>query len=103
MSLPVEVEVEVEGRWDALALSELLTPFRSFLVQRDRERWVVHARVPGPRGESLDEALEAIDEWRLDRSVEEVSYRVEGEPYQLPVGEPVERAALGAHLAGHVR
>ena len=29
----VAVEVEVRGRWDALALSEELIPFHSFLVQ----------------------------------------------------------------------
>ena len=31
------IEVEVDGRWDALALSELLIPFRSFLVQEDQD------------------------------------------------------------------
>ena len=47
------IEIDVQGRWDALALSELLIPFHSFLVQHDHERWVVHARAPGCRGESL--------------------------------------------------
>ena len=31
------IEVEVEGRWDALALSERLIPFHSFLVQHDHD------------------------------------------------------------------
>ena len=62
------IEIEVQGRWDALALSELLIPFHSFLVQHDQERWVVHARAPGYPGEPLRDALEAIEEWRADRS-----------------------------------
>jgi hypothetical protein len=81
--LGMSVEVGVEGRWDAVALSEILIPYRSFLVQLDRERWVVHARVPGFHGESLDDALRAIDEWRSDRRLEDVSCRLEGQPYQL--------------------
>jgi hypothetical protein len=61
------VEIDVDGRWDALALSELLIPFHSFLVQRTAERWVVHARAPGCHGESLADALRAIEEWRTER------------------------------------
>ena len=57
----IEIEIEVKGRWDALALSELLIPFHSFLVQHGHERWVIHARAPGCRGESLSEALASID------------------------------------------
>jgi hypothetical protein len=61
------IEIEVEGRWDALALSELLIPFHSFLVQHDQERWVVHARAPGCHGERLPDALKAVEEWRAER------------------------------------
>jgi hypothetical protein len=75
------IEIEVHGRWDALALSELLIPFHSFLVQHDQERWVVHARAPGFHGEPLPDALEAIEEWRADRSAH-ASCRVDGRPYQ---------------------
>jgi hypothetical protein len=75
------IEIEVHGRWDALALSELLIPFHSFLVQHDQERWVVHARAPGFHGEALPDALEAIEEWRADRSAH-ASCRVDGRPYQ---------------------
>ena len=74
------IEVEVDGRWDALALSELLIPFRSFLVQEDRERWVVHAYAPGGHGEPLADALEAIDEWRDDRQPVPANCRVNGRP-----------------------
>jgi hypothetical protein len=66
-SRPARIEVEVRGRWDALALSELLIPFHSFLVQHDQERWVVHARAPGGRGEQLSDALEAIEGWRAEQ------------------------------------
>ena len=66
----VPVEIEVRGRWDALALSKRLIPFRSFLVQHGPERWVVHARSPGRRGEPLGAALAVIDEWRDERATE---------------------------------
>jgi hypothetical protein len=76
------IEIEVDGRWDALALSELLIPYHSFLVQHDRERWVVHARAPGGHGEPLEDALEAIDDWSADRHPLATSCRVGGRPYQ---------------------
>jgi hypothetical protein len=50
-SVGIAVEIDVDDRWDALALSELLIPFHSFLVQHTAERWVVHARAPGSHGE----------------------------------------------------
>jgi hypothetical protein len=74
----VTVEVEVHGRWDALALSEELIPFHSFLVQHGPERWVVHARSPGRHGEPVDEALATIAEWRDERVVE-AAVRVDGQ------------------------
>jgi hypothetical protein len=77
------IEIEVQGRWDALALSELLIPFHSFLVQHDHERWVVHARAPGCRGESLSDALAAIGDWRSGRHLRAASCRVGGRPYHL--------------------
>jgi hypothetical protein len=75
------IEIEVHGRWDALALSELLVPFHSFLVQHDHERWVIHARTPGCRGEPLSEALAAIDDWHSGQHLEAVSCRVGGRPF----------------------
>ncbi len=77
------IEIEVQSRWDALALSELLIPFHSFLVQLDNERWVVHARAPGCHGEPFPDALEAIDDWRSERGAQAASCRVDGHPYQL--------------------
>ncbi len=80
------IEVAVEGRWDALALSELLFPFHSFLVQHDQERWVVHAHAPGGRGESLTSALETIDNWRAEQHPRAASCRVAEHPYQFGEG-----------------
>jgi hypothetical protein len=71
------VEIDVRGRWDALALSKLLVPFRSYLVQLGAERWTVHARSPGCHGEPLADALAAIETWRAERGVD-ASVRVAG-------------------------
>jgi hypothetical protein len=79
-SVGTAVEIDVDGRWDALALSELLIPFHSFLVQHTTERWVVHARVPGYHGEPLADALRAIKEWQAERPMD-ASVRVGGRPY----------------------
>jgi hypothetical protein len=78
-SVGTAVEVDVAGRWDALALSELLVPFHSFLVQQTAERWVVHARAPGWHGEPLADALRAIEEWRSERRLD-APVRVGGRP-----------------------
>ena len=73
------IEIGLDGRWDALALSEHLIPFHSFLVQHEAQRWVVHARTPGCHGEDLAEALRAIDDWVAERGLEGVvSCRVGG-------------------------
>jgi hypothetical protein len=69
-SAEVAVAVEVDGRWDALALSQRLVPFHSFLVQETPKRWVVHARAPGWHGETIADALLAIEEWRSLRSLD---------------------------------
>jgi hypothetical protein len=75
------VEIEVSGRWDALALSQRLIPYRSFLVQYEPERWVVHAQAPGFHGEGLESALSTIQELLVERRVEGASVRVDGRPY----------------------
>lgn len=77
------IEIDVEGRWDALALSEDLIPFHSFLVQYEAQRWVVHARTPGCHGEDLTDALRAIEDWAGERGLESVSCRVGGRLHQL--------------------
>jgi hypothetical protein len=82
-SLATSVEIEVQNRWDALALSETLIPYHSFLVEFDCQRWVVYARAPGNHGEPLDGALRKIREWLVDRGPEDVACRVGGQPYEL--------------------
>jgi len=82
------LEVDVDGRWDALALSEHLIRFHSFLVQYEAQRWVVHARTPGCHGEDLADALRAIDDWVAARGLASVSCRVDGRVQQLVGGEP---------------
>jgi hypothetical protein len=77
-SADVAVEVDVRGRWDALALSEALIPFHSFMVQQSADHWVVHARSPGCHGEPLDDALAAIEQWRDERAIE-AAVRVDGQ------------------------
>lgn len=77
------VEIDVDGRWDALALSEDLIPFHSFLVQYEAQRWVVHARTPGCHGQDLADALRTIENWVAERDLEGVSCRVGGRTHQL--------------------
>ena len=77
------IEIDLYGRWDALALSEHLVPFHSYLVQHEAQRWVVHARTPGFHGEDLAEALQAIDDWVAERGLESVSCRVAGRADRL--------------------
>ena len=77
------IEIEVQTRWDALALLDLLIPFRSFLVQHNHDRWIVHARAPGYHGRSLADALEAIHQWRNNRGLGAVPCRIGGRRYDL--------------------
>ena len=77
------IEIEIDGRWDALALSEHLVPFHSYLVQHEGQRWVVHARAPGRHGADLTEALQAIEGWVATRGPESVTCRVAGRADQL--------------------
>ena len=82
-NIAAAIEIDLDGRWDALALSEHLIPFHSFLVQFEAQRWVVHARTPGWHGEDLADALRAIDEWVAERGLEGVSCRVGGRAHQM--------------------
>lgn len=65
------VEIGVQERRKALRLMDVLIPFHTFLVQHERDRWVVHARVPGYHGESLDDLLLAIEDWGAGGGVTE--------------------------------
>jgi hypothetical protein len=77
------IEIDLNDRWDALRLSEELISFHSFLVQYGAQRWVVHARAPGCRGEDLADALTAIDDWIAEYGSEAVACRIGGRPRQL--------------------
>jgi len=72
------IAVEVEGRWDALALSKQLSSYHSFVVEHHAGRWVVHARTPGCRGEALDDALRAVEDWAAQHELDRVALRVDG-------------------------
>jgi hypothetical protein len=64
----IDIEIDVEGRWDALALWELLVRFDPSL--HTQEKWVVHARVPADDGDALASAMRAIDAWRAERGID---------------------------------
>ena len=81
----MQIEIRVVGRWTACALLERLAPYRSFLIQHDAERWVVHARTPGCHGESMESAIAAIEECLDEHAVEEASIRIDGKPYRPAV------------------
>ncbi len=78
----VRIEIRVVGRWTACALLECLAPYRSFLIQHEAERWVVHAQTPGCHGESLESAIAAIEECLDEHTVAEASIRIDGKPYR---------------------
>jgi len=80
--MPATIEIDVQARWDAVALMRRLDPFRSYLVQLAPEHWVVHAACPGCHGERLPTALAAIDESLAARHLEGAPVRVDGRPYQ---------------------
>jgi hypothetical protein len=79
------VEIDLQGRWDAVALLQRLSAYHSFLVQYKPGRWVVRAQAPGCHGERLERALSTIQEWRDERRIEGTSMRVNGRPYP-PLG-----------------
>ena len=86
----VPIEIGLVGRWNARALLECLSPYRSFLIQQGPEQWVVHAQVPGCHGEDMEAAIAAIEECLDEREVKEVSIRVEGRAY--PAGATTARS-----------
>lgn len=77
------IEIGVDGRWNGRALLECLSAYGSFLVQHDRERWVVHAQVPGRHGEDIECALTAVEDCLHERGIEEVLIRIDGKPRRI--------------------
>jgi hypothetical protein len=76
------IEIDVESRWDAIALLQRLDPYRPYLVQLACERWTVHAQTPGRHGEALQSAVAAIDESLAARQLEQAAVRIDGRPYR---------------------
>src|SRR5437764_851870 len=62
------IELELEGRWDAIRLMERLVPFRSFVVQTTPTRWTVYARPPSAAAEA--ELRQVLDELFRERGLE---------------------------------
>ena len=82
--MPATIEIDVQGRWDAVALMRRLDPYHSYLVQYEPERWQVHAECPGRHGERLPSALGAIEQSLEARHVEGAAVRVDGRLQRLP-------------------
>lgn len=80
--MPATIEIDVRGRWDAVALMQRLDPFHSYLVQVAPERWQVHAECPGCHGEPLPSALATIEQSLAARRVEGATVLVDGHPYR---------------------
>lgn len=80
--MPASIEIDVCGRWDAVALLQRLIPYHPYLVQFAPERWLVHAEAPGCHGERLPRALATIEESLAARHVEGAAVRVNGRPYR---------------------
>jgi hypothetical protein len=80
--MPATIEIDVRGRWDAVALMRRLDHYHSYLVQYEPERWQVHAECPGSRGERLPSALAAIEQSLAVCQVEGAAVRVDGRPHR---------------------
>lgn len=93
------LEIGVPGRWDALALSQRLSPYHSFLVQYESDRWVIHAQAPGCHGERLENALSAIEEWLVERQIEGAPVRVDGRRIPVHPRQAQRLSAVSPYLA----
>lgn len=90
-------ELSITGRWDARLLARRLASYYSFLVQYEREGWVLHGRVPGSHGERLTDALSVIEQWMTERHMEDVSLRVDGRQLPLPQRQEALLRAVDSH------
>ena len=78
--MPATIEIDVESRWDAVALMQRLDAYHPYLIQFAPERWLVHAQCPGRHGERLPSALAAIEQSLAARHAERTEVRVDGRP-----------------------
>lgn len=81
MPASTEIEIEVESRWDAVALMHRLDPYHAYLIQHAPTHWVVHAGCPGYHGEQLPSALVEIEQLLDSRQVEGAAVRIGGRPH----------------------
>lgn len=84
--MPTTIEIDLQVRWDAVALMRRLGPYHSYLVQFAPEHWLVHAECPGCHGEPLPNAIVAIEESLAARHVDGAAVRVDGRPYRRAIG-----------------
>ena len=83
---PATIEIDVESRWDAVALMERLAAYHPYLIQYAPQRWLVHLACPGYHDEQLPSALAAIHESLVARTVERAEVRVNGRPCRPAIG-----------------
>lgn len=83
---PATIEIDIESRWDAVALMKRLGPYHPYLIQLAPQRWLVHAKCPGCHDEPLPRALAAIQESLTARHVERAEVRVDGRPCRPAIG-----------------
>lgn len=79
--MPATIEIDLEGRWDSVALMQRLGPYHPYLIQFAPEHWLVHAQCPGCHGERLPSALAAIEDSLAARHIERAEVRVDGQTY----------------------
>ncbi len=84
--MPATIEVDIEGRWDAVALMQRLDAYHPYLIQPAPDHWLVRAQCPGCHGERLPSALVAIDDSLAARHVGRAEVRVDGRPYRRAAG-----------------
>lgn len=90
------VEVDIHGRWDAVALSESLVAYRSHLVEFTGERWRVYAATPGYHDEQLSDAVSAIEGCLRERCVEDAVVRIEWRPSRRQLDPGARRGSTAA-------
>lgn len=84
--MPATIEIDVQDRWDAIALMRRLDPYHSYLIQLAPGHWLVRAEAPGYHGEPLPAALAAIEESLDARHVTGAAVRIEGQPQPRAAG-----------------
>jgi hypothetical protein len=97
--MPSTLEVDVHGRRGVVRLLERLCFSRVYLVQQGPERWVVHAEVPRLRGETLEDAVTAIEELSRAGHLDATSVRIDGLAFGRALTEaPTSGRSSSLHL-----